>query len=240
MNIIRRNFPNLLTCLNILAGTVAIVLAFKSDAVFHGLAGWKWSILAIGVATVADFLDGFMARLLNAGSEMGKELDSLSDLVSFGMAPAMLLFNLLDHAPQAPHWLPWIALIIPVAGAVRLARFNVDPRQTSSFIGLPIPANAIFWLGFIALAYDMPTATWLCAPALIIPLTIIEAWLMLAPLPLFSLKFHDYKWRGNEVRWILIFASFGLICWLGLPALALIIILYLLLDLISIFISRQA
>lgn len=229
MNIIRRNLPNLLTCLNVLSGCVAIVLAFSPYEVMEGIERWRWAALALGVAVAADFLDGFTARLLKAWSAVGKELDSLSDLVSFGVAPAMLLLNMLAQKPGVATWLPWVALIIPVAGAMRLARFNVDPRQSSSFIGLPIPANAIFWLGYAALV-AASDCQWLCSPALVIPLVILESWLMVAPIPLFSLKFHNYGWKGNACRWILIFGAAGLICWLGLQGLIPVILLYLFLS----------
>lgn len=233
MNIVRRNIPNLLTCLNVLAGCVAIVLSFSPHEVTAGIEGWRWAAMALGVAVVADFLDGFSARLLKAWSAMGKELDSLSDLVSFGVAPAMLLLNILAENPGVPAWLPWISLLIPVAGALRLARFNIDTRQTTSFIGLPIPANAIFWLGYTALISCNPDCTWLSSPALVIPLVVVESWLMIAPIPLFSLKFHNYALKGNACRWILIFGAVGLICWLGLQGLIPVIILYLFLSLFA-------
>ena len=129
MNILRRNLPNALTCINILAGCVAIVFTFHPLDISAGLTGWQWACIAIAVAVAADFLDGFTARLLKAWSAMGKELDSLSDLVSFGVAPAMLMLNILAIRPGIPAWLPWLTMIIPVAGALRLARFNVDRSE---------------------------------------------------------------------------------------------------------------
>ena len=230
MNIFRRNLPNTLTCLNILAGCVAIVFAFHPLDISASLAGWQWACIAIAVAVAADFLDGFTARLLKAWSALGKELDSLSDLVSFGVAPAMLLLNMLAIRPEVPSWLPWIAMLIPVAGALRLARFNVDTRQTSSFIGLPIPANALFWIGYVALMCHHPEWEWLWSSAVIIPTVIIEAWLMVSPLPLFSLKFHDYRWSGNQHRWILIAGSALALIFLGLQGLIPIICFYLILS----------
>lgn len=230
MNIFRRNLPNALTCLNILAGCVATVFAFQPLAISATLTGWQWACIAITVAVAADFLDGFTARLLKAWSALGKELDSLSDLVSFGVAPAMLLLNMLDIRPGTPSWLPWIALFIPVAGALRLARFNVDTRQTSSFIGLPIPANALFWIGYVALMRNHSEWEWLWSSAVIIPTVIIEAWLMVSPLPLFALKFHDYRWSGNQFRWILIAGSALALIFLGLQGLIPIIFFYLILS----------
>lgn len=124
------------------------------------------------------FCDGFAARLLHAYSSLGKELDSLCDLVSFGVGPSLLIFNCMTETSATP-WLAWMVFLIPVCGALRLARFNVDDRQTTSFIGLPIPANAIFWIGYSALAYqnvDFLTA-WYC----FLPILVVESWLMVSP-----------------------------------------------------------
>lgn len=233
MNIIRRNIPNCITCINVLSGCTAIVLTFTADDPTSAVPAWIWASLAIGVGAVADFLDGFAARLLKAWSEIGKELDSLSDLVSFGVAPAMILFSLLAADPQLPGWVKWAALIIPAIGALRLARFNVDTRQTTSFIGLPIPANALFWIGFGAVFTSFPEWGWLHSPWFIVPLICIEAWLMVSPIPLFSLKFHSFGWKGNERRWILIIGAVALLVTLGLQGLIPVILLYLLLSLIG-------
>ncbi|MBD5371089.1 MAG: CDP-diacylglycerol--serine O-phosphatidyltransferase [Bacteroides sp.] len=226
MNQLRRNIPNLVTCVNLTAGCVAIILASRASELIDGLQAWRWACIAIGVAAVADFLDGFMARLLHAYSPVGKELDSLSDLVSFGVAPAMLILHLL-HTSDAS-WTAWTALLIPVLGAIRLARFNVDTRQTSSFIGLPIPANAIFWIGYVAMASAGYPA--MLTPAVAIPAIVLESLLMVLPINLFSLKFKNYRIRGNEPRWLLIFGSAALVCFLGVPGLVWVIVLYLLLS----------
>lgn len=225
MNIIRRNIPNAVTCLNLLSGIMAIIFAFNPYSHYAGLDGWKWSVIAIGAAALFDFLDGFCARMLHAYSDMGKELDSLCDLVSFGVAPALIIFNLLAEPGTLPHYSAWFMLLTPLAGALRLAKFNIDSRQSSSFIGLPIPANAIFWVGYASLIANGVVHS----PAIIIPLAIIMAWLMISPLKLFSLKAKSLKWKENRLRFILIAASAILICWLGLYALCLIIPLYILL-----------
>ncbi|MDE6683100.1 MAG: CDP-diacylglycerol--serine O-phosphatidyltransferase, partial [Muribaculaceae bacterium] len=151
MNTIKKNIPNSITCLNILAGLLSIVCSIKGESPLWGLRGYEWGYILIGIAAVADFLDGFCARLLHAYSEMGKELDSLCDLVSFGVAPAFAVYACMDA--NGEEWMKWLALLIPVAGALRLARFNVDTRQTVNFIGLPIPANAIFWIGYTSMVY---------------------------------------------------------------------------------------
>lgn len=232
MNAIIKNIPNSITCLNLISGCVAILFAFSPYADFGALQGWQCAAIAIICAAVFDFLDGFAARLLGAYSELGKQLDSLCDLVSFGVAPAMILLNMLSESPEsltAP-WAIWLALLIPVGAALRLAKFNIDTRQTSSFIGLPVPANALFWLGYCSLisVVDTAAATWSVAP-----LIIIVSWLMVSPLPMFSLKFKSFGWKGNERRWILIAASAILLACFGWAALSLIILLYIILSFLS-------
>ena len=153
---IKNSIPNTITCLNLLSGCVACILAFHYAEPMGSLYGFQWAFICIGAATVFDFADGASARMLHAYSAMGKELDSLADLVSFGLAPALLMFNAISLAfPSASGLNIWAfgALLIAVLGALRLAKFNIDTRQTTSFIGLPIPSNAIFWIGFLAWAH---------------------------------------------------------------------------------------
>lgn len=231
MNFITRNIPNSITCLNLLAGVMAIISSFHGFEPFWGLNGIQWGWIFIAIAAVADFLDGFMARLFHAYSAMGKELDSLCDLVSFGVAPALILFNALSSCDGSASWCAWFALLIPAAGALRLARFNIDDRQTTSFIGLPIPANALFWIGFTAL---LPievneVAAW----AMVIPLILFFSWLMLSNLHIFSLKFKSFGWKGNANRWIILVVAIVLLACLGVQAFALIIPLYILLSIFS-------
>ncbi len=244
MNVITRNIPNSITCLNLLAGIVSIIFATSPFQQFGCMAGWRWSILFMGIAAVADFADGFMARLLSAYSDLGKQLDSLSDNVSFGVAPALLIFFIFRNYPGVPQWMPWCALFIPVCGVLRLAKFNIDTRQTTSFIGMPIPANAIFWCGYAAVVAQSLGSSFASAeiadsfiwggaltlPAVAVPIIILESLLMVSPMRMFSLKFKSFGWKGNARRWILILASAALLACLGLPALSLIIILYLLLS----------
>ena len=207
--------PNSITCLNLISGCIAIVMAFKGC--------YGWASIAIAAAAVFDFLDGAMARLMKAYSAVGKELDSLSDLVSFGVAPAAMVYNIL------PEEYSWIAISIPVCGALRLARFNVDTRQTTSFIGLPIPANAIFWIGAVSwMEANGPFDAWIMIPA-----TMLEAQSMLDPIQLVSLKFSIFKLNTeNCLRYFIIAAAIVLTVIFGLPGLSLTIILYYLLGLI--------
>lgn len=230
MNPIVRNIPNSITCINIAAGCMAIVSAGNGENQQWGLTGLDWAYIFIGIAAVADFLDGFAARLLHAYSNLGKELDSLCDAVSFGVAPAIILYSTLGGT-STHEWLRWFAILIPIAGVLRLAKFNIDTRQTTSFIGLPIPANAIFWIGYTALCRQHPEIMgewWL-----LIPVLLIECWLMVSPLPLFSLKFKSWGWKGNALRWILIASAAVLVATGGVPGLMWLIIVYLFLGLIA-------
>lgn len=227
MNFILRNIPNSVTCLNIASGMIAIVMASRGFDVIAGLQAWQWACIFIGIGAVADFFDGFCARMLNAYSNLGKELDSLCDLVTFGVAPAVIMWNLIQES-GFDIWLAWASLIIPVFGALRLARFNIDTRQTTSFIGLPIPANAIFWIGyaFLIAAGTAPLGSW----PVYITILLVECWLMISPVRLFSLKFRTWGWKGNEARYLLIIAAALFIFCLGPSGLMWLILFYVLLS----------
>lgn len=213
-DVITRNIPNSITCINLLSGCVAIILALSGDMPLWGMRAYQWACIFIGIAAVADFLDGFAARLLKAYSAVGKELDSLCDLISFGVAPAMLMFATVRDL-GAPEWLGWCMLIIPVGGALRLAKFNVDDRQTTSFIGLPIPANALFWIGFMALYRDL----YMMSPWFVLAIVLVESWLMVSPLKLYSLKFQSWGLRENQQRYWLIGAAILFVAVSGLRGL---------------------
>ena len=215
--------PNIITCCNLTAGSLAVIMALRGT--------FEQAAIFILIAAVCDFLDGLSARLLHAYSDMGKELDSLSDLISFGLAPGLMVYALLNDYLLLPYgnleYLAYIALLIPVAGGIRLAKFNVDDRQTTSFIGLPIPANALFWIG-VCFA---DTRDW--HPVIILALIVLFSYLMVSNLPMFSLKASNLSWSNNKLRYILIITSLGLIIWLGLTGLAGAIIAYILLSLIA-------
>lgn len=196
--------PNFITCCNLAAGCLSIIAASKGLDPFWGLRGFEWAFIFIGIGAIADFLDGLAARLLMAYSNLGKELDSLSDLVTFGVAPALTLFFLLEGM-MPDDWVRWTVFLIPVSGALRLARFNLDTRQTTSFIGLPIPANAIFWIGFATLLdREIPgLMDWY----VFLPILIVECWLMNSRIRMFSLKFKNLRFRDNYLRYLLIIAA---------------------------------
>lgn len=228
MSAITRNIPNCITLLNLMAGVMAIICSFHGMEPWWGLRGWEWGAIFIAIGAVADFLDGFFARLLKAYSELGKELDSLSDLVSFGVAPALLVFNVMETAGAEP-WLKWLLILTPAIAGLRLARFNIDTRQTSFFIGMPVPANAIFWIGFSAMIIHY--APFLLYPAIFIPVLLAEAWLMVSPLKLLSLKFHDYSLKGvNLWRYALVLAAALSVFTMGVAGLMWLIAFYVLVS----------
>ena len=225
MNKIIKNIPNCITSLNLGAGCLSIIAASYGTKEFWGLLGFQWAFIFMAMAAVADFLDGFAARLLKAYSEVGKELDSLCDLVSFGVAPALTLFFLLQDIGQDA-WLCWTTLLIPVCAALRLARFNLDTRQTTTFIGLPVPANAIFWIGYASLMYH--GIQFLSIWYVFLCFLVVECWLMNSNLPMFSLKVKSFSFRSALHVYLLALAA-GLFCFtLGTGGLFWLILFYVL------------
>lgn len=227
IRLIKQQIPNTITLLNLLSGCFAIVFAFRYNDTIGCLNAWQWAFVCIGLATIFDFCDGLSARLLHAYSAVGKELDSLADLVSFGLAPAALAYNAMTA--NGSGWLAIAAFITTAFGALRLARFNVDDRQTTSFIGLPIPSNAIFWIGAIAWVNEFGYP----GDAVMIILSLATAYLMVCNLRMFSLKVKSLAWKGNALRYTLIAATIAGVCAIGLSALAFAIILYIILSLID-------
>lgn len=206
-----KHFPNFITSLNLLSGFIAIIFAAQGNIVTA-----SWLILA---AMIFDFLDGFSARLLKAYSPVGKELDSLADLVSFGVAPGLIIYYLLNEAilSNAPInintnvlkavLLMMIAAIMPICGAIRLAIFNLDSTQSKAFKGLPIPANALAVISIVIASHYTQSPlinSFTGSPFLLILSTIILCLLMVSRIPLFSLKISNLKLKGNEGRYILI------------------------------------
>ena len=228
MNAIRNNIPNAITSLNLLCGCMACISAFSGgEMLCSGMKGYEWAFVLIAMSAVADFLDGLVARLLHAVSAIGKELDSLADLVSFGLAPALILYNLMV-AQGAGGWAE-VALMVPVFGALRLARFNVDTNQATTFTGLPIPANAIFWIGFTAWYANHPVNLWVVL-ALIVALSL----LMVCNLRMFSLKMHNLSsLKQNWAQYLQVLATVAFVIVMGLPGLAAAITLYVILSIIK-------
>ena len=225
---IRNNIPNAITSLNLLFGCMACIMAFRCYEVScGGLKGYDLAFVFIALSAVADFLDGLVARLLHAVSGIGAELDSLADLVSFGLAPSLILYNMM--LGQGVGHLALVALLLPVFGALRLARFNVDTNQTTTFTGLPIPANAIFWIGFTAWYATHSLPLWV-----VLILIVALSLLMVCNLRMFSLKMHNLSsLKQNWAQYLLVVATVVFVIVLGLPGLALAIILYVLLSIIK-------
>lgn len=220
--------------MNLLSGTIAIIFSFSAFSLYGKMPGWQCATLCVAIAALFDFFDGAAARLLNARSPIGKELDSLADMVSFGVAPALLLLNVLEAAQAGP--LAYAALFLPLMGAVRLAIFNIDVTQANEFKGLPIPANALFWLGFVA---AMATHKLAIPGNIVVMLIGIMGILMVSRLRMFSLKFHHLRFRGNVLRYVIIIAAIVLVSTLGLPGLAITILLYLVLSVVAVMIKYQ-
>ena len=227
-NIITRNIPNAITCCNLLSGCVATAFAFDGNA--------RYALAFIILGAVFDFFDGMCARLLNVSSPIGKELDSLADDVTFGVAPATMVFTLLFQIKYPVcmegmrELLPYAAFLIAAFSALRLAKFNIDERQATSFIGLPTPANALFWGSLIVGLGTRLSHFQYALPAILI-LILLSCWMLVAEIPLFALKFKQWGWKGNEVKYIFIVSSILLIIILGTAGLSVAIVWYVLLSL---------
>lgn len=233
MNILqstRNNAPNAVTCCNLLSGALACVAAFHAfEPWWWGLQGYQVAFVLIALAAVFDFFDGFTARLLHAVSPLGKELDSLSDAVSFGLAPGMVLYNMLvQYAPESG--VAYIAMLIPVFGALRLAKFNVSTDQSTTFTGLPIPANAIFWIGFTNF-YAKHHAD---VPVLVVAVLVVaHSLLMVCNLRMFSLKLHSLSVKENYKQYLLVLAFVICVGFCGVTGLAWAMLFYIVLSAVT-------
>lgn len=229
-NVISKNIPNTVTCLNLFSGCIACVMAFE--------ARYELALLFIILSSVFDFFDGLLARALHAHSVIGKDLDSLADDISFGIVPSLIVYSLFKemHYPasiefMAPY-LPYAGFLISVFSALRLAKFNNDTRQTSSFVGLPVPANALFWGSFVAGAHG-----WLCSenchPVYLFILVCLFSWLLVSEIPMFSLKFKNLSWRDNKISFIFLIVCIPLLLFLCIASFAAIVVWYILLSLFT-------
>jgi CDP-diacylglycerol--serine O-phosphatidyltransferase len=202
---IRRQIPNLITLGNLLCGVIAIAAALRGDLTGASL------MICLGI--FLDFFDGLAARLLNVASPLGKELDSLADVVTSGVAPGFILWNILCNGvgEKWPEFLPYTALLIPLFAAYRLAKFNIDSRQSHSFLGLPTPANALIWVG-VALTPALPMDE-LTFIIVLIVVSLITDVLMVSELPMFSLKFNfkEMGWKHNSVQYLFLIGCAAII-----------------------------
>lgn len=290
MNFIKRNIPNAITCGNLLCGCLAIVKAFEGNLV--------WAAYLVGIAAVLDFFDGFAARMLKVSSPIGKDLDSLADMVTFGVVPGVMMYKIALFCQQ-PYveeatigfkinegaWeqiIPLFSFVVTIFSAIRLAKFNNDTRQSDSFIGVPTPAIAIF-ISSLILVYGtgkissnmglgtlyiflnqndtsimQPDSKLLAISELSgfemlklniarlfvntinnVIISCILSFLLVSELPLFSLKFKHFKWKGNEIRFVFLLAAVALLVILKFVAIPLTILLYILLSVVSNIINKK-
>ena len=194
----KRIIPDTITCCNLLCGSAAVFMATQNAFV--------WAFVLILCGAIFDFFDGMSARLLKAPSKIGIELDSLADDITFGLAPAMMV---VCYLRPIIGWWSFLALLMAAFSALRLAKFNVDERQTSSFIGLATPANAIFWGGLCVMPYAMTAPIWV--PWCMLGLTLVSCYLLVSEIPFFSLKFHNFSWKENYDKYIFLCGDLVLI-----------------------------
>ena len=240
----KRHLPNLITLLNLACGSVAIVLTLEGQ--------WRWGVYLVLIAAVCDFLDGFAARILKAYSETGKQLDSLADMVSFGVLPAVFIYTLFkelfQHLPvDTPdfYWkLQWIillsVLLVPAISAIRLARFTVEKDEGTFFYGLPTPAHTLFWTGIFW--QIMQNGTLFGTPLNLFfmwAIMLIMAFQMILPVPMYSLKFEHLRLRGNLIRYLLILLALVILLFSGWGGLSLVILVYILLSLLNLLLVRR-
>ena len=238
----KKHIPNLITLLNLGCGTVAIVFALEGQ--------WQWAVYLLLIAAGFDFLDGLSARLLNAYSETGKQLDSLADMVTFGVLPALFIYTIFKQQflvsgtegfPQMIQWLMLFSVVVvPAFSAIRLARFNVREQGGSFFNGLPTPAHALFWTGIY---WQFMRDGLLFGTALNLfflwAIMLIMAFHMILPVPMYTLKFEHFRVRGNLIRYLILLVSVVILVITGLSGLSLVILAYILLSLLNLLLQTR-
>lgn len=224
---IKKHIPNTITCCNLISGCIAIAYAFSGKIEIS----FTWII----IGAVFDFFDGMSARLLKVSSPIGKELDSLADIVTFGVAPSTILFSKLgimsypSFLESLRGILPFIAYIMAAFSALRLAKFNLDERQSLGFIGLPTPANALFWGSLlIGLGKRIDSSPLMCI--FIIVGIFISSWLMVSEIPMFALKFKEWGWKKNQIKYIFLLTCIPLIAIFGITGFAIIVAWYVIIS----------
>ena len=222
----RRHIPNAITLLNLLCGCAALVCLFQAN--------FSQAVLWLFFAAVADFADGLVARVLHVTSELGAQLDSLADAVSFGVVPGAILYMMLAPIPLSDgvYWPALPAFLLSVFAILRLAKFNLDTRQSESFIGLPTPACTLLVVGILFyFEYGQFGArAWLGEIGVVYGLVALLSWLMNAEIPMFSFKFKELRWAGNELRFVFAAVALVLVVLMQELALAPIMLLYILLN----------
>ena len=259
---LKKHIPNLLTCANLLCGCFAIVNAFHGNLVM--------SAYLVGIAAIFDFFDGFVARALKVGGEMGKQLDSLADMVTFGVVPGVVMYLLIHNAlinkmdvlfPMGDYpryyarlldYLPFSGFLISVFSGLRLAKFNIDARQTDSFIGVPTPANTILICSLILIVkqnwgmgeHASPFGLFLADLVnsnyyFLVGLTLVMSYLLVAEIPLFALKFKNFGWTDNKIRYLFLIISVVLLILFQFIAIPFTVVLYIVLSILNNVLSKN-
>ena len=221
-----KHIPNLLTISNLICGCIALYFTFHGKLVF--------TAYLIGLAAVFDFMDGTAARLLNVSNPIGKELDSLADMVSFGLVPGSVVFHLLEEGTLSQY--SFMAILIPIFSAYRLAKFNVDENQNENFIGLPTPANCLVFVSIPLITTfnsESIIAYLVEIPEILLIITILMSLALVSRINIFSLKFKNLKLQDNKFRFFLITISIILLTWLEFSAIPIIILLYILMSMVK-------
>jgi len=218
-----KHIPNAMTCGNLLCGCIGLVMAMRGHL---DTAAWL-----IGLAAILDFGDGFVARLVNVSGPFGKELDSLADVVTFGVLPAVIVFQLCWFQQLGP--VSYGAFLIAVLSALRLANFNIDTRQSESFIGLPVPANAMMIAAFPLMGRYQPQFDSIWQNDIAMGIMIAFSFLLVSEIPLFALKFKSFAWVDNKIKYIFLGLSALLLLFLQFAALPIIVGLYIVFSLLS-------
>lgn len=229
-NIVTKHIPNTLTSCNLISGCIAIVFALNAN--------FSMALTFIVVGAVFDFFDGMSARLLGVSSPIGKELDSLADVVTFGVAPSSMIYSLLLILDKTG-WndtlaalVPYVAFVMAAFSALRLAKFNLDERQTTSFIGLPTPANALFWGALIVGGEEM-LAEQSNVILLLVALVFLSSWLLVAEIPMFALKFKHWGWHENKIKYVFIVSCLPILLIFRISGISVIIAWYIFLSIIT-------
>ena len=217
-----KHLPNAMTCGNLLCGCIGLVMALRGHL---DTAAWL-----IGLAAVLDFGDGFVARMVGASGPFGKELDSLADVVTFGVLPATIVFQLCWF--QELGSISYGAFLIAVLSALRLANFNIDTRQSESFIGLPVPANAMLIAAFPLMGRYQPQYNAIWQNDIALGMMIAFSFMLVSNVPLFALKFKSFRWGENRIKFSFLLASALLLLFLQFAAIPIIILLYIAVSLI--------
>ncbi|WP_113662758.1 CDP-diacylglycerol--serine O-phosphatidyltransferase [Pedobacter nanyangensis] len=210
------NLANALTLANLLSGCIGIVFCFNGDL--------KSAAYFVILSGIFDFFDGMAARALKIKDGIGKELDSLADMVSFGFLPGAVMFHLFKASNSSSEYLPYLGFLITLFSALRLAKFNTDTRQTVDFIGLNTPMNTLFMvsLPYVADYHPQVIGNWVVLAAI----SVVSSYLLISEIRIFSLKFSNFSWGEHKIKFIFMVLSLALFCWQQFVALPLILLLY--------------